>query len=108
MLPQFGLDGEQVAWGGYRRIEGDEFVHYFSRQGSDYALIFEDHDGLGRNDQFIKEHILGAYAAYEFVNPISMTGNAPTYDGFRLPTPSVYAEGVTGSFTLLQLLEQAA
>jgi hypothetical protein len=104
VLPQFGIKDTEVNWTNSRRVEADEFVHYFFASSDAFALIFEDYDGLGRNDSFIREHILDDYKGYEFVEPHSATDSAPTYDGFRLPAPSQYCENVTGNFTLLKLL----
>jgi hypothetical protein len=106
VLPQFAMQDCHISWGESKLGDGDEAIHYFACEGAEYALIFEDYDGLGRNDAYIRHHVLGRFAAYEFVKPTSATNKAPTYDGFRLSTPSVYCDGVTGNFTLLRLLER--
>lgn len=104
VLPQFSIKSVSIVWTGCQQTGPDEFAHYFKLNTVDYALIFEDYDGLGRNDDYIREHVLEHHASYAFVNPTSDTSKFPTYDGFRLPAPSQYCENVTGNFTLLKLL----
>lgn len=103
VLPQFGMKDFYVTWTGSQQAGPDEFIHYFKINNIDYALIFEDYDGIGRNDDFIRENVLERHTKYEYVEPISATSQSPTYSGFRLPPPSQYCENVTGSFTLLKL-----
>jgi hypothetical protein len=104
VLPQFGVAAVGISWSGSQNTGPDESVHYFSVGGSDFALIFEDYDGLGRNDAYIRENVLEHHVDYEFVNPASNSGCLPSYDGFRLPAPSKYCKNVTGNFTLIKLL----
>lgn len=103
VLPQFGIQDEKITWSGSHRAGGDEFVHYFMQGVIEYALVFEDHVGLGKNEDFIREHVLDNHSGYEIVEPQSQTSDMPSYDGFRLPAPSRYCENVTGNFTLIQL-----
>ena len=104
VLPQFGLKDVNAAWSGSQQTGPDEFAHYFKLDGTEYALIFEDYDGCGRSDEYIREQVLEHHANYEFVQPTSQTDRAPTYDGFRLPAPCMYCVNITGSFTLIKLL----
>ena len=103
VLPQFGLKNVAITWSGSQQTGPDEFAHYFKLNKIDYALIFEDYDGSGRDDDYIRENVLERHTDYEFVEPTSDTGSSPTYDGFHLPAPSMYCENVTGSFTLIKM-----
>lgn len=106
VLPQFGIDQTQIKWESAEALGGDESLHRFEVDRQTYALIFEDYDGLGRNDAFIQDKVLQDGKSYEFVEPVSSSGSAQTYDGFRLPSPSRYCPNITGSFTLIRFIDQ--
>lgn len=104
VLPQFGIQGVTITWNGSQATGPDESAHYFTVDCVDYALIFEDFDGLGRNDAYIRENVIGHHSSYSFVQPIASSATPPSYDGFNLPTPYQYCENITGTFTLIQLV----
>lgn len=87
VLPQFGHKERRIVWTESRRIEGDEFAHYLDVDSIPYVLIWEGCEGLGRNQEFLENHVTKG-AAFELVEPVSQTPVAPSYDGFRLPAPS--------------------
>lgn len=104
VLPQFGIKNVPIIWQGSHDTGPDETAHYFKLKEQDYVLIFEDYDGNGRNDAYIKDNVLEYSSLYEFIKPTSQTSNSPSYNGFKLPAPSMYCSGVTGTFTLIKLL----
>jgi hypothetical protein len=103
VLPQFGIKDNDITWQPAETLGGDESLHRFSVSERSYALIFEDCQGLGNNEEFITHNILGDKRSYKFVVPISKTSISPSYYGFRLPTPSQYCSNITGTFTLIEL-----
>jgi hypothetical protein len=105
VLPQFGIRDTAISWTITRRTEGDDGIYYFISDGISHALIFEDYDGLGRTDGFIRDEVLNDYADYEFIKPTSQSYHSPSYDGFRLEAPSRYCPDVTGTFTLVKLFK---
>jgi hypothetical protein len=105
VLPQFGFNDAKVAWGAHKRVGPDEFAWAFEIDGTDYILIFEDYDGLGRHEEYIRENVTGK-AKFTFVEPTSKSLVAPSYNGFKLPVPYKYIEHITGTFTLIKLLEK--
>jgi len=104
VLPQFGYKNRQTVWTESYRIEADEFAHAVDIDSVPHILIWEDYQGLGSNVDFLKDHVTNG-ASFEFIEPLSQTGAFPSYDGFRLPTPSQYCENVTGTFTLIKLTQ---
>jgi hypothetical protein len=103
VLPQFGIKDTAITWDGSQDVGPDETVHYFQIGKQQYALVFEDYDGKGRDSAFIKEHVAIRSPKFTFVEPEAETNSSPSYDGFRLPTPYQYCHNVTGTFTLLKL-----
>jgi len=103
VLPQFGIKDCDIEWQAAEALGGDESLHRFSSEQRSYALIFEDYEGLGSNEAFIKDRLLGDKESYEFVLPISETSISPSYNGLGLPAPSQYCDNVTGTFTLVEL-----
>jgi hypothetical protein len=106
VLPQFGFRDQTISWSESRRLEADEFAHFLAIDGIAHVLVWEDYEGAGSNADFIKQHITNG-ADFEFIQPTSHTSIAPSYDGFRLPTPSQYCENIIGSFTLIKLASPA-
>jgi hypothetical protein len=104
VLPQFGLHRHDIAWQPAQELDGDESLHRFSTDERSFALIFEDHQGLGNNEAFIKNTALDDGASFRFIAPISETSISPSYDGFRLPAPSQHCHNATGTFTLIEVL----
>lgn len=104
VLPQFGIKDCDITWQPAEVVGGDESLHRFSALDRSYALIFEDHQGVGNNEDFIREKLTGEEKPFELVEPISQTAISPSYDGFRLPAPSQYCPNITGTFTLVELL----
>lgn len=103
VLPQFGIVRKDIQWHGRTDLGPDEMAFYFSLEGIEHILIYEDYGGLGQNDEYIRNEVLVNGRPYEFVLPTSATAHSPSYDGFNLPPPSCYCEGVTGTFTLIRL-----
>lgn len=102
LLPQFGIKDMQVEWNSSEDVGPDEVVHYFSANSEDYALVFEDYDGLGRTEAFVKENVKLKSDTFEYVNPSSHTDVPPSYQ-IKFPTPYQYCVNVTGTFTLVKL-----
>lgn len=105
VLPQFGLKGLDVVWGERKSLGPDESAWPFRIWESHYVLIYEDYDGLGRSEEFVKEHITGS-KKFDFVSPMSKTSTAPSYGGFHLPAPYKYVRDITGTFTIIKLVEK--
>lgn len=103
ILPQFTDFDDEITWNGSQDTGPDETAHYFKHGKDEYALIFEDYDGHGRSDEYIREHVLEHHTTYEFINPCSETSRPPSYF-LVLPTPYRYCPNVTGAFTLLRLI----
>lgn len=104
VLPQFGVDMGQIAWGHIETTGPDEFYYRFWIEECEYILMFEDYEGWGRSASYIESELGLRVGEYEFVPPVSATGVAPSYDGFRrMPAPYQYIEGITGTFTLLRV-----
>lgn len=102
LLPQFGIENEHIAWHGSHKLGPDETAHLFSTDTSDFILIFEDYDGLGRDPSFIEETLRLKSDTYAYVKPKSQTSTSPSLR-LTLPTPYKYAPNITGSFTLLKM-----
>ncbi|HKX72938.1 MAG TPA: hypothetical protein VJM32_02915 [Candidatus Saccharimonadales bacterium] len=107
VLPQFGIEDDAITWEASRELGPDELTFRFKSEGQTYVLIFEDYFGLGRSEDFIKEHLDFSKGEYEFMPPLSAEDKdrLPSYVGFKLPVPFKYCEGVTGTFTLLKVLK---
>jgi hypothetical protein len=103
VLPQFGIASTPIAWQGVEQLGPDEFLCRFHIDNECYALVYEDYDGLGRSDAFIREKVVHKGQDYRFVQPVSQSNTSPSYDGFKLQTPSQYVEGITGTFTLIKV-----
>lgn len=104
ILPQFGLQACDVMWHPGEPLGPDESLHRFSANKRSYGLIFEDNEGLGYTDAFIRDTILFNNEPYDFIPPLAETSISPSYNGFRLPTPFQYCAQVTGTFTLVEFL----
>jgi hypothetical protein len=105
VLPQFGIKDADVVWGEQRRLGGDEAAFFFRLDSDAYVLVYEDHGGLGKNENFIRDQVFGGdEKQFEFVQPIAQTSSSPSYDGFKLPAPSQYAPMITGVYTLVKLV----
>jgi hypothetical protein len=102
VLPQFGIRDAEIIWHDRRTLGGDEVAFLFAVDGQEYALIFEDYGGLGKNKAFIQDKLLEG-GDFEYVQPIAKTNAGPSYDGFKLPTPSQYCQWITGMYTLIRL-----
>ena len=103
VLPQFGIIDARVEWHSSEYMDGDEAVHFFGVDEQSYALIYEDYEGLGNNESFIRNNVLKEGQSFVFVEPESATAISPSYDGFRLPAPSQYSPNITGSYTLVKI-----
>ena len=101
LLPQFDIRVVDV-WHGSEDVGPGETVHYFSANGTDYALIFEDAGGLGIKEDFVKKVVRLKNDTFEYVLPTSHSDFAPSYP-ITFPTPYVYCVNVTGIFTLIKL-----
>lgn len=104
ILPQFGINNCDITWQPAEILGPDESLHHFYTLNRSFALIFEDYQGLGSNERFIADKVLKSDQPCKLVVPISTTTISPFYDGLRLPAPSQYCKNVTGSFTLIKLL----
>ena len=102
LLPQFGIENVSIEWSNSDDVGPDETVHYFSTNTADYALIFEDYGGFGRDEKFVKENVKLKTDSFEYVHPTSHTDYAPSYP-VKFPVPSKYCVNVTGMFTLVNL-----
>lgn len=102
LLPQFGIKDVLIEWKGSDDVGPDEMVHYFSTSASAYALVFEDYDGLGRMESFIRENVKLRGDNFEYVLPVSYSDFSPSYP-IKFPTPYQYCDNVTGMFTLVRL-----
>ena len=105
VLPQFGLQGTDAVWGERRVLGLDESAYPFRIWDARYILIYEDYQGLGRNPDYIKKEVAGS-DKFEYVEPTSKTSSSPSYSGFHLPVPYQYVRDITGSFTLIRLLDK--
>lgn len=106
VLPQFGIEEIEIHWETTEALDDDDVsIHRFNTDQGSYALIFEDYDGFGRNESCIKDYILSDDQRFEFILPLSATESSPSYDGFHLPPPSKYCADITGTYTLIKLLE---
>ncbi len=104
VLPEFGFtEGKDINWINSRCIEADEFAHTLTINSMPHILIWEDYEGIGSNQEFVTTHVCNG-AKFEYIIPVSQTDISPSYDGFRLDSPSQYCENVTGTFTLIKLL----
>jgi hypothetical protein len=104
VLPQFGMRGTEVVWGRRKALGPDESAWPFRIWDSHYVLVYEDYQGLGSNEQYVKDHVTSA-RPFEFVLPTSKTTISPSYDGLHFPVPYQYVKDITGTFTLIRLLE---
>ena len=102
LLPQFGIRDTQIEWNSSEDVGPDEVVHYFSANSEDYALIFEDYDGLGRTETFVIENVKLKSDDFEYVSPTSHSDVPPSYP-VKFPPPYQYCVNVTGTFTLVKL-----
>ena len=102
LLPQFGILNAPINWKRSEDVGPDETVHYFSIDADDYALIFEDYDGLGRMAAFVKENVDLKADSFEYVVPTSHSNVSPSYS-IKFPTPYRYCVNVTGTFTLIRM-----
>ena len=100
LLPQFGIKNLNVTWLESENVGPDETVHYFSIESVKYALIFEDHGGLGATKEFIMENVRLEGRTYEFIIPTSQSSFTPSYP-IKFPVPYMYCVNVTGMFTLI-------
>ena len=103
VLPQFGITDATVIWQDTEQLGPDEFLYRFRIDNERYALVYEDYDGLGRADAFIREKVVHEGQDYQFVQPVSQSNTNPSYDGFKLRPPSQYIEGITGTLTLIRI-----
>lgn len=71
LMPQFGFINADITWIGSVTLRPDEVAHYFTIGIIEYVLIFEDYDGLGRNEQFIKDAVIKPGQKHEFIVPVS-------------------------------------
>ncbi|HSH18516.1 MAG TPA: hypothetical protein VK978_03960 [Candidatus Saccharimonadales bacterium] len=101
ILPQFGMKGVDIQWLNSQDVGPDETVHYFYVEGVKYALIFEDFDGLGRDEDFVREHVDLQDLDFSYVKPTSASANTPSYS-IRFPVPYKHCHNVTGTFTLIK------
>lgn len=102
LLPQFGIESEDVGWQRSVEIGPDETAYYFSTSAHHFILIFEDYDGLGRDAGYIEETLGLKDEEYSLVQPKAGSAATPSIR-FSLQTPYKYAPGITGTFTLLEL-----
>lgn len=102
LLPQFGIENQDISWHGSSTLGPDESAHHFSVANYEYILIFEDYDGLGRSPKFISETLALPEGQYIFVTPKAYTDTPPSLH-FAFDTPFKYAPDITGTFTLIKL-----
>jgi hypothetical protein len=103
VLPQFGIKTLDVVWGERRVLGPDESAWPFRIWDTQYILIYEDYQGLGNKRDYVKEKVVGS-DKFEYVEPTSKTSAPPSYNFFHLPAPYKYVRDITGTFTLVKLL----
>jgi hypothetical protein len=106
LLPQFDIESEEIGWQKSIEIGPDETAHFFFTLTHSFVLIFEDYDGLGRDPSFIEETLSLKDGEYIFVSPKVDLMTAPSIH-FIPQTSYKYAPGITGTFTLLRLLQNS-
>ena len=108
LLPQFGFTrGPGFIWHKSVKIGPDETAHHFSRTNADgtddYVLIYEDFQGLGRVEAYVREHVELRGRDFEYIPAMSPPDISPSLR-LDVPTPSQYAPNVLGTFTLIRLI----
>ena len=102
LLPQFGMEDGGFNWKRCEVVGPDEKVHYFTFKEIDFALIYEDYDGLGRTSKFIEDNVKLVHSHFEYIQPTSKSDVAPSYP-VKFPAPSKFADSITGMFTLVRI-----